>query len=83
MQLSTLFLELLIDFYYFFKNLAVDIAANCICEIHCSLLDEINLNIIHKLSSKDKKLRQSRDSNQGLVGGKQDNSVLRRLELLD
>ena len=56
---------------HFLWYLALDITANCICEIHCLALDGFDLNSVHKLSSKDKKSQQSRDPNPGLLGGKQ------------
>ena len=31
------------------------VTANCICEIHCLALDGLDLNTVHKLSSKEKK----------------------------
>ena len=39
----------------FLEYLAVDVKANCICEIHCFALDELDLNTVLKLSSKEKK----------------------------
>ena len=39
----------------FCSTLAMDVTANCICEIHCLALDGFNLNSVHKLSSKEKK----------------------------
>ena len=53
-------------------NLAPDITANCICEIHCLALDWFDLNTVHKLSSQEKKSRLTCDSNSGLQGGKQE-----------
>ena len=32
------------------------VVANCICEIHCLVLDGFDLNAVHKLSSKEKKI---------------------------
>ena len=31
--------------------IALDVTANCICEIHCLALDGFDLNTYHKLSS--------------------------------
>ena len=50
------------------RYLALDVTANGICEIHCIALYGFDLNSVHKLSSKEK----SRDSNPGLLGGKQE-----------
>ena len=50
---------------------ALDVTATCISEIHCFAQDGFDLNIVRKLSSKKKKYQQSRDSNPGLLGGKQ------------
>ena len=33
---------------------ALDVSANCICEMHCLALDGFDLNNVHKLSSKEK-----------------------------
>ena len=38
-----------------FFVVALDVTANCICEIHCLALDGFDLNIVHKLSSGEKK----------------------------
>ena len=43
----------------------------CICEIRGLALDEFDLNTVHKLSSKEKKSLQFRDSNPTLLGGRQ------------
>ena len=51
------------------NSLVVDVIANCFCEIHRLALDGFDLNTVHKLSSKEKKSRQSQDSNPGLLGG--------------
>ena len=61
-------------FYFcnFFSYLALNVTANCICEIQCLALDGFNLNTVHKLSSKEKKSQRSRDSNQRHLGGKQE-----------
>ena len=37
----------------FFGSLALDVNAYCICEIHYLALDGVDLNTIHKLSSKE------------------------------
>ena len=37
-------------------QLWIEITANCICEIHCIALNGFNLNSVHKLSSKEKKI---------------------------
>ena len=50
----------------------MDVTANCICEIDCLALDGFDLNPVHKLISKEKKSRQSWDSNPGQLGGKQE-----------
>ena len=52
--------------------LALNVTANYICEIDSLALDGFDLNAVHQLSSKDKKRWQSRDSNPGLLGGKQE-----------
>ena len=57
---------------HFLQYLALDITANYICEIHCSSLDGLYLNTVHKLSRGEKKYRRSRESNLGLLGGKQE-----------
>ena len=48
-------------FRYFLEYLALDVTANCICEIHCFALDGFDLNTVHQLSRKEKKSRLSRD----------------------
>ena len=53
----------------FLYSLALDVAAICICKIHC--LDGFDINTVHKQSSKEKS-RQSWDSNLGLLDGKQE-----------
>ena len=53
----------------FCSNLALNVTVNCICEIQCLALVGLDLNIVHKLSGKEKESRQSRDSNLGLLGG--------------
>ena len=40
----------------FLKYLVLDVTANCIREIHCLALDGFDLNTVHKLSSKEKKI---------------------------
>ena len=40
----------------FLEYLALDITANCICEIHCLALDGFDHNTVHQLSSKEKYL---------------------------
>ena len=55
----------------FLEYLALDIPANCICEIHTVALDDFYLNTVHKLSSKEKTSQLGLDSNPGLLGGKQ------------
>ena len=37
-----------------FFGVALDVTANCICEIHCLALDGFNINTVHKLSSVEK-----------------------------
>ena len=59
-------LELFLDY------IAQDDTANCSGEIYCLQLDGFDLNNGHKLSSNEKKSQQSRDSNPGLLGGKQE-----------
>ena len=54
----------------FLYYLALDVTANCICEIHCLPLDGFDLNTVHKLSSKEKKSGRNWDSNPGLLGKK-------------
>ena len=51
---------------------ALDITATSICEIHYLALDGFDVNTAHKLSSKEKKYRQSRDWNPALMDGKQE-----------
>ena len=60
------------NLFYCLWYLALDITANCICEIHCLVLDGFDLNTVHKLSSKEEKSWRSWDSNTGLglLGGK-------------
>ena len=41
---------------HFFLYLALDVTASFICEIHCLALDGFNLNTVHKLSNKEKKI---------------------------
>ena len=52
----------------FWKYLALDATANCICENHSLALDGFDRNTVHQLSSKEK----NQDSNLGLLGGKQE-----------
>ena len=40
----------------FLWYLVLDVTANCICEMHCLALDGFDLNAVHKLSSKEKKI---------------------------
>ena len=54
--------------------LALDITANCICEIHCLALDGFDLHTVHKLSSKEKKILPV----PGLLGGKQETFLFAR-----
>ena len=56
----------------FLYYLAMGITANCICEIFLLALDGFDLNAVHKLSSNEKKSRQSQSSNPRLLGGRQD-----------
>ena len=56
----------------FLKYLSIDITAYCICEIHCIALDEFDLKTVHQLNSKEKKSQLRRDSNPGLLGGKEE-----------
>ena len=56
----------------FLEYLALDVTANCICEIHCIAPDGFDLYTVYQQSSKEKPSPLSRDSNQGLLGGKQD-----------
>ena len=59
-------------------QLALDVTANCICELHCFALDGFDLNTVHKLSSKEKKSWRSQNSNPcSWVGSKNAFSVLR------
>ena len=60
------------DKKFFWKYLALDFTANCICEIHCKALDGFNLNTVHPLSSNDNIFGLCRDLNQGLLDGKQE-----------
>ena len=62
----------LFQFHVFLWFLALDVTAYCICEIHCLAIYGFNLNTVHNLSSKEKKSQRSRDSNPGLLGGKQE-----------
>ena len=39
----------------FLQYLALDVTANCICEVHCIALDGFDFNTVHQLSSKEKK----------------------------
>ena len=61
-------------FYFcnFFSYLALNVTANCISEIHYIALDCLYLNTVLQLSSKEKKSQLSRDSNPGLLSGKQE-----------
>ena len=65
----------------FLSDLAVDVTANYICEIHCLALDGFNLNTVHQQSSKGKTSRHSRDagiqSGGFWVGSKNASSELR------
>ena len=53
--------------WYFHKNsplnfyitFALDNITNCICAIHCLTLHRLDLNIVHKLSSKEENSQQS------------------------
>ena len=56
---------------FFLQYFALDVTAYCICEIHCLALDGFNLNLLYKLSSKEKKSWQRRDSNPKMEGGNQ------------
>ena len=58
----------------FQRCLALDITANCICEIHCLALDGFDLHTVHKLSSKEKKILPV----PGLLGGKQETFLFAR-----
>ena len=60
------------SFATFLLYLALDVTANCICEINCLALDGFHLNTVHQLSSEEKKSWRCRDSNPGLLGGKQE-----------
>ena len=48
--------------------LVPDITANCICEIHCLALDGLDLNTVHKLSNKEKKISVELRFRPGAVG---------------
>ena len=48
--------------YLFLSDLALDVTANYICEIHCLALDGFKLNTVHQLSNKGKTSQQSRDA---------------------
>ena len=61
----------LFQFHVFLWCLALDVTADCICEIHCLALDGLYLNTVCNLSSKEKKSWRSRDLTLGLLGGKQ------------
>ena len=56
----------------FLYYLALDITANCICEIHWLALDGLDLNTVHKLRSKREDYPPSQDSTLGLLAGKQE-----------
>ena len=56
----------------FLLYLALDVTANCNCEIHCLALDGFDLNTVHQLCSKEKKSRRCQDLNPGLLGKKQE-----------
>ena len=49
----------------FLQCLGLDVTANCICEIHCLVLNGLDLNSVHKLKSKEEKSWQSQESNAG------------------
>ena len=44
------------NWWDFLWYLALDVTASCICEIHCLALDGFDLNTVHQLSSKEKKI---------------------------
>ena len=56
----------------FLLYLDLDVTAYWVCEIHCLALDGFELETVYPLSSKEEKSRQSRDSDLGLLGGKQE-----------
>ena len=56
----------LLELYFIFYS-TLGVTENCICQIHYLALDGFDLNTVHKLSSKD--------SNSGLLGGKQECSL--------
>ena len=56
---------------HFLQYFALDVTANCICEIHWLALNGSDLNAVHKRTSKEKKSQWSR------LGSKNAFSVLR------
>ena len=59
-----------LDSLTFLDYFALDVTANCICEIHSIALDGFDLNTAHKLSSYE--TQAGWDSNSGLLGGMQE-----------
>ena len=51
-SLKFLLLAISLPDHHSFFVLALDVTANCICEIHCSAIDGFNLSTVHKLSRK-------------------------------
>ena len=64
--------EAFLDTLNFFYCWALDVTANCICQIICKALDGFDLNTVHKLSCKEKKSWRSWDLNPGLLVGRQE-----------
>ena len=65
-------------YHHFFCSTCLWTSLHCICEIHCIVLDgfDLDLKTVHWLSSKENYLKnkswRSRDSNPGLMSGKQE-----------